>query len=346
VSRPLRVVLTHPTAWPDVHRGAERYVHELAAGLVDAGHHVTVITTSATPGRREVLGVPVVALPPGRPEMFGVRCAALVARLRPDVWHANSLYDAAAAAMLPGVRSVATAHGPITTRSLRSRRRRVAFAIARRADAWVCVSRPAAEQAAREAGLTARVVPPGVDLGAFTPGGRRADHPVVLYVGTLASPRKNVALLMDGAAEALRVEPHLELWLAGSGDCPTPPPALARAVRQLGLITGSALVDAYRSAWATALVSEREVFGMAVVESLACGTPAVVLDDGWGPAGIIAEATGARAPATPAGVGAAITRALRMSREAGSGDRCRAAAAEYSWSDRVVPAMLEVYAGG
>jgi alpha-1,6-mannosyltransferase len=116
-------------------------------------------------------------------------------------------------------------------------------------------------------------------------------------------------------------------------------------VRYLGVLQGDELVDAYRSAWATALVSEREVFGMTVVESLACGTPAVVLDDGWGPSGIVADGTGARGPATPQGVAAAVRDALELTRDPATVERCRAVGASYDWRTQVVPRLEEVYRG-
>src|SRR5688500_161216 len=41
----MRIALLHPTYWPEVRRGAERLVHDLAAWLANAGHDVTVLTT-------------------------------------------------------------------------------------------------------------------------------------------------------------------------------------------------------------------------------------------------------------------------------------------------------------
>jgi alpha-1,6-mannosyltransferase len=96
----------------------------------------------------------------------------------------------------------------------------------------------------------------------------------------------------------------------------------------------------------TALVSEREVFGMVVVESLACGTPAVVLDDGWGPSGIVTDGTGARAAATPEAVAVALRAALALARDADTVARCRAVGESYDWQRAVVPQLERVYAGG
>jgi hypothetical protein len=44
-------------AWPEVRRGGERYLHELASALADTGHRVRVLTTAPTAKRDEVLGV-------------------------------------------------------------------------------------------------------------------------------------------------------------------------------------------------------------------------------------------------------------------------------------------------
>ena len=357
----LDIVLSHVLAWPEVTRGAERYVHELSAALAARGHRVRVLTTSERRRHDEVLGVPVRGVPRGplgprqrvrtrAQARFGLRCLAEVLPRRVDVWHAGSLYDAAAAAVAstvrPGLRSVLTLHGPLEGAALGRAPQRQALALATRVDELVCVSEPAAEQARAAAGVRARVVPPGVDTSAFSPGGRRTPGPVVLYVGSLTSRRKNLALLLAAAA----LVPDLQVHLVGQGD---PGPWLAQApepvrgrVRHLGPLQGPALVEAYRSAWVTALVSEREVFGMVVVESLACGTPVVVLDDGWGPSGIVTEGTGLRAAPTPEGVAAALRGAVELTRDPATAGRCRAVGESYDWQQRVVPQLERVYAGG
>ena len=43
------------------------------------------------------------------------------------------------------------------------------------------------------------------------------------------------------------------------------------------------LVDAYRSAWVSALPSHDEAFGLVLAEALACGTPVVGSNDGGVP---------------------------------------------------------------
>jgi glycosyltransferase involved in cell wall biosynthesis len=354
----LRIVLSHVVAWPEVTRGAERYVHELAAALSARGHGVRILTTTEHRSRQEVLGVPVRGFARGplparlrarTQARFGLQCLLDVLSHGVDVWHAGSLYDAAAAAaagrLRPSLRTVLTLHGPVEERVLTSTPHRQALRLASQVDDVVCVSEAAARQARDAAGMRGTVVPPGVDASVFTPGGARDPRPVLLYVGALSSPRKNVALLLEAAA----LVPDLEVQLAGPGDAgpliQAAPEAVRHRVRHLGVLHGEELVTAYRRAWVTALVSEREVFGMAVVESLACGTPAVVLDDGWGPSAVVADGTGVRAAATPQGVAAALREALELSREQGTVERCRAAGAAYDWQTQVVPRIEEVYRG-
>ena len=355
----LSVVLSHVFAWPEVTRGAERYVHELGAALLARGHEVRILTTSPTRRSDRVLGVPVRGFPRSqtRPRLstrgqvrFSARCFADVLPSRVDVWHAGGAFDGAAAAVAgavrPGLRSVLTLHGPVEGPVLEPGALRRAFGLASRVDRLVCVSQAAARQLEEASGRQAHVVPPGVDATSFSPGGRRADHPVLLYVGTLDSARKNVGLLLEAAA----LVPGLEVRLAGPGDpqrwLASAPAELRSRTTALGVLEGSALVEAYRAAWVTALVSEREVFGMTVVESLACGTPVLVLDDGWGPSERVRDGIGVRAPADPEGMAAAIRRALDLNHEPETVERCRAVGEEYDWTTRVVPQLEEVYTRG
>ena len=48
----MRIAFLHPTYWPEVRRGSERLVHDLASGLAGRGHEVTLITSH--PGRPTV----------------------------------------------------------------------------------------------------------------------------------------------------------------------------------------------------------------------------------------------------------------------------------------------------
>src|SRR4051794_25624574 len=59
--RPLRVALLHPCYWPEVQRGSERFIDEVARGLRGRGHLPRLITSH--PGRPSTTtgeGMPIV----------------------------------------------------------------------------------------------------------------------------------------------------------------------------------------------------------------------------------------------------------------------------------------------
>ena len=42
----MRVAFTHAFCWPEVRRGAERFIQELGAALVERGHEVTILSAA------------------------------------------------------------------------------------------------------------------------------------------------------------------------------------------------------------------------------------------------------------------------------------------------------------
>ncbi len=140
-----------------------------------------------------------------------------------------------------------------------------------------------------------RVVPNGVD-GAFTPGDRAAalaavrerwgiEAPFVLHVGSL-EPRKGIAVLVEAAALAARAGAGWRLVLAGSpGFGSEGIQAEARATGAcdlLGPVAEEELVELLRAAGAFAAPALFEGFGIAPLEAMACGTPAVIAADSGG----------------------------------------------------------------
>ncbi|HMC71981.1 MAG TPA: glycosyltransferase family 4 protein, partial [Mycobacteriales bacterium] len=327
----LRIVLTDTWSWPDVRRGGERYLHELAAALSHAGHTVSILTTGRTRGAEVIEGVPVRRVPQRRPwphrlgdaapeVAFGAQSLAALLLAGFDVWHATSIPDGAAAAVAgrvrPGLRTVFTDHGfPVE----RSRRRRpdwrLQHVLARHIDSYICVSRAAGACLRSDYGREATIVPPGVDLRRFTVPAERHAVPAVFYSGSLVEARKNVPLLLDAVALLRRRVPAVELWLAGPGDvAPTlrEHPNGAAAVTLAASLDDLDLASRYGRAWVTALPSRAESFGMAVIESWACGTPAVVLRDSGGPAEIVHEGVGVVSEETAEAFAEALARALDL----------------------------------
>ena len=123
------------------------------------------------------------------------------------------------------------------------------------------------------------VVPPGIDP-MFTPGGTRAEHPLLVAVGRLV-PVKRYDRLIRAVAIARHRHPNLTITIVGEGYERENLDALVRDldgsewVHFAGRVTDSTLVDLYRSAWLVVSGSEREGWGMSLTEAAACGTPAV-----------------------------------------------------------------------
>lgn len=360
----LRVALTHVYSWPEVRRGGERYLHELASALADSGHRVTILSTAPEPGKGRVLDVDIHYLR-RRGRLLARRFGDLADEVsfagqafprllakRLDVWHAFGTADAAAAAIagkIVGLRSVYTDLG-ITERSWREARpdRRLYRIAVRHVDRYLALSDAAAAHIPRDYGRTPIVVGGGVDLRTFHPAAQRNQEPALLFPASAVEPRKNLPLLLQAVALLRRRHPTLELWLAGPGD---PSPALADApaeARQAAIPIGVAsfedLVSLYGRAWATVLPSWGEAFGLVVLESLACGTPAVTLSEG-GPAELVRPDVGATGEATPESLAEACERALEMATKVDTVQVCREAAEPHDWRRGIVPRIEAVYRG-
>lgn len=362
----LRIALTHVYAWPEVRRGGERYLHELAAALRKAGHDVLIMSTAPRAGRDRVLDVDVRYLrrrsrlqlknwfgDSGHEVVFGVQAWFRLALKRLDVWHALGTGDAAAAASLGRVRSIRSVYTDLGIPEIPYRTRRSDWRlhrfVAKRIDRYVCLSEAAGAPLRRDFGREPIVIGAGVDLDAFRPAERRNPTPALLFTSDASEMRKNLPLLLEAVGILRRNHPTVELWLAGPGD---PSPALdagPRAAKDAAVATGvgsfDELVDLYGRAWVTVLPSFNEAFGLVLLESLACGTPIVALSGG-APAEFVTPRTGATSPQDPAQLAAALERALELARDPGTAEACRASAEPHDWHRGIVPRMEAVYRDG
>jgi alpha-1,6-mannosyltransferase len=160
--------------------------------------------------------------------------------------------------------------------------------LARSFDAIVCPSRFAAHEFERVGAANAVVVPWGVDLETFSPGahggGSRRATLELICVGRL-SDEKEPRLAVDAAAELHRRGLDIHLTMVGTGPlladlrrrAKTVPVSFAGHLHDRGQIAGL-----LAAADVTLAPCRAETFGLAVLESLACGTPVVTADSGAG----------------------------------------------------------------
>ena len=366
----LRIVLTHVYGWPEVRRGGERFLHEAAGALHDAGHDVEVVTTADRPGRDTIRGVPVRYLRRrhlARQRMgaladeaaFGAQCLAHFALRPPDVWHALGTADAAAASILgtvrPGLRTCFTDLGFPSVASRRRRPdRRLHDLVVRRIDHYICMSDAAGAYLDEGYGRRADVVTGGVDVAAFPLGTSREDVPTILWVADADEPRKHLDLVL-AASFLLNADPAtapVQVWIAGPGDqrAALERAALGRATPEaiartdlLGSLGPDALAGRYGRAWVMCVPSEAEAFGMVFVEALASGTPVVGLASGGGPATIIKPGIGFTCEPTAASVAAACLDAFALATRPETPAACRAAARHYDWREGIAPRLEAIY---
>ena len=282
--------------WPEVQRGNERIVHDLAVELARRGHRPSIITSHpGRPAQTTEEGVRVVRnwRPPDAPlrlrrvqeNLTHLPFSYLqLRRSLPDVAVAFFLTDAVAAARWsretgrPAVYSFTGIFGRENVSNVRLRRRMIEIAT-RETDAVLALSEAARDSIWRWLSIEARVIHPGVDLSRFEPGDR-APVPTIGCAADAADGRKRVPLLVAAFALVRKELPNAELLLVEPGDH-----ELADELREApgvrlmprGIDTAQTI---FQSSWASVLPSEREAFGLVLIESLACGTPVVGTRDG------------------------------------------------------------------
>jgi len=158
-------------------------------------------------------------------------------------------------------------------------------ATAGRVDHFLANSRYVAARIARYYNRQASVLYPPVDTSFFTPGGA-APEPYYLVVSALV-PYKRIDIAIQAASRL-----GVPLKIAGAG----PDGARLRAlggstVEFLGAVDDQSLRDLYRRAQALVLPAEED-FGIAPVESMACGRPVVAFARGGVTESVEAGVTG------------------------------------------------------
>jgi phosphatidyl-myo-inositol alpha-mannosyltransferase len=360
----VRIALTHALCWPEVRRGAERFLPALGAALARRGHEVVHLSAGWDSGRVERDGVTTIRMRRifrglYRHEAdFGRRVLPRLAAGRFDAVHSLGRHDALAsiraARLHPGRRTVFTDLGlpnPKGWTWVSDREVRVAEKVVAGIDVYSGMSQCAVDSLASSSGrYDGVVVPGGVDLGSFVPAPERERNPTILFSGAIAERRKGVPTLLEALPLIAAKEPDVELWLSGPGD--TEPflaeavPAAREKTRSLGLGDPALQHERYGRAWITCLPSINDSFGMALLESLCCGTP-IVTTTHSAPQELVDEGvTGELCePEDAESLARACLRAFELARDPHTPAACRETAEPYDWDGGLAPLCESLYRG-
>lgn len=127
------------------------------------------------------------------------------------------------------------------------------------------------------------VVPCGIDTDFYTPGQVEPEKGTYLYVGRLKK-YKGVHLIITALGLLRQSGIECRLVVLGSGDYEdelrklTDRLGLQDAVRFEGFVSQERKLHWLRRAWAAVFPSEKEGWGLTVIEANACGTPVIASD--------------------------------------------------------------------
>jgi glycosyltransferase involved in cell wall biosynthesis len=338
--------------------GVERVFAEVSRRLAARGHEVTLVCSSAGPSGRSVeQGVHVVR----QRRLLTVWRAPVATLTRnlpytADIIHVAATYPFTTPAVLRkarrlGIAGVLDFHFEPHLESALGRAaadayRRAAAPAYAQADAVLVRSLAYAEGAPSLSSVARdrlQVVPNGFDPQRFRPTGPRRRGDYLLFVGRLV-PYKGLEVLLRALAKARITAPLLVV-----GDGPLLP-QLRQQARRLGLdahflghVPDQELPALYRGARLTLLpsINRQEAFGIALVESMACGTPVVAsalpgVEEVARVGGLVAP------PGDVDALAAQIKAALEPGRLVNGPALAAKVGALYSW-DAVTDRLLEVY---
>lgn len=355
----MKIALLHPTYWPEVRRGSERLIHDLALALGRLGHDVTILTTHAGSPSRVVEDSTEVDRRRRPPQLPGLTPyehhvltipGAIERLVRGDFHVAHAFFPtdswaAVNARRLGGPPVVATMHGVPTRSYLVARRFRLEMLkdIVAGADECTVLSQAAAKPFRRYLFREPVVLPGGVDTARFARTIDRQDRPTLFSASSLGDPRKRADLLFSAWESVIAGNPDARLQMATTRDpfmstLKVSMPPGVEAIRP-----DAKLAESFASAWATVNAAPGEAFGLVLLESLAAGTPIICDDSGAGPE-ILGSAEVGRvfAEGDEADLAAVMTTSLAAPPGRGMEADCVLRAAEFDWS-RVVVKYEAIY---
>lgn len=359
----MKIAIVHPFAWPEVRRGGERYLDDLAWYLRGAGHEVDVIAgTENRPGVQSVTGgrdVRLNQLPDltmhkahvkvRAPESFGVRAFPTIARRRYDVVHAL-MPTSALAALAVRQKTVMTLLGYPSNELFTNHpaKKRLFLATMKTAHAVTALSDQVADEVRDTWGKRPIVVPPGVRTGDYAPA-PRSETPTILFASAMR-PEKGVDVLLKAFAIVAARRADVRLVLSGPGDTawayesagPSVDPYRDR-IDEVGVGDPADLPARYASAHVTVLPSRQEAFGLVLAESLASGTPIVGCRNGGADTIVSPEIGRIVDHGDAEGLARAIEETLDLSTTHDIAAECVARAKLWDWTDVVGPQHVALY---
>lgn len=371
----MKIALTHPFCWPYVRRGAEHFMAELARDLTARGHDVATI--SSKPGPKAIERTPsgtrllyrqfwTPALARGRLQPFHsflLTSSWGIQRVRPDLVQSLFYIDAWSShltAYRTGHKTVYYVTGPPIPRHLPRLPpdRWILRKAIERADELLVPSKFMRDVVLEHYGRKSRIAPVPIDLASFShPKPLRREHPVVLCVAAFDDRRKGARILVRAFAELKRRHPPAVLRLSGqiSDDLRKElggmlPHHVLAAIEFLGVGRPEDLPRLYADASVTVLPAIWESYGLALLESWACGTPVVAANHAALPELVDDERLGAlfdpgrdgEEAQNVSGLVQAIEKGLELASRDETSERCRERARRYSW-DRIGGAFERVY---
>jgi len=289
--------------------GAGRVFYEIVRAAARRDHHVTLFAEKIDDDLRDLQSVSTVRIPTDRIPTQLARTFAFSSKStgrirksleRPDVLQSNGFATSARADVVAahfvldawlrtcvsrenGVGSFRGAYQELLARVV-SRSETRAF---RKARAVVAVSHRVGDELAAigVARKRIRVIPNAVDTEQFAPRdvdrerlGLPAGVPLVLFAGDIATPRKNLDVVLG----ALALRPSLHLAIVGGGQSKRhryekeiDALGLRSRIHMLGLRHGD-YAEIVCAADAFVLPSHYEPFGLVVLEAMASGVPTIV----------------------------------------------------------------------
>ena len=211
-------------------------------------------------------------------------------------------------------------------------------------NAVVCASKYAAQEY-RHMSERVRIIHLGVDHTTFTSSAatkKQDSSPVVLYAGRLSIEKRPYVAI--AAIRELQIKgQRLKLLIAGDGAMrkKLEAPADGLDITFLGRISDrKELAEIMASVDVVIAPSPYETFGLSILESLACGTPVVVSNNGAGQE-LIENGCGEAVESSGTQVAEALLRILSQDRDEVR-HRCISRASGYSWH-HAASEMLQLF---